>query len=48
MSLEYELCNFGDSTYKLNAFIFAFKLALYNVKMNGKSHANYLHLIFTN
>ena len=34
--MKYKFCNFGDSTYELNALIFTFKTALYNVNMNGE------------
>lgn len=34
--MKYELCNFRDFPYKLNALIFAFKLVLHIIKMNGK------------
>ena len=35
-----ELCNFSDSTYRLNALIFAFETALHNIEMKGKIHVN--------
>lgn len=38
-----KLCNVGDSPYELNRFIFAFKLALYNITVNGKIPDNNLH-----
>lgn len=41
---KYEFYSFVGSTYKLDVFIFALKLALYDRKMNNKSHANNLKL----
>lgn len=35
-AMEYELCNFNDSACNLNALIFALKLVLHSVKMDGK------------
>lgn len=43
--MKYELCDFGDSTYKLNVLIYV-ELALDNIKMNGRIHANNLKCIF--
>lgn len=36
--MKFQLGNFGDSTYEWNTVIFAFKIALYNIKMNGTIH----------
>lgn len=35
-AMEYELCDFNDSGCNLNALIFALKLVLHSVKMDGK------------
>lgn len=35
-AMEYEPCYFNDSAYNLNALIFALKLVLHSVKMDGK------------
>lgn len=37
--MKCELCNFSASMYELYAPIFALKLALHNIKINGKIHA---------
>ena len=41
------MCNLGVSTCNLNAFIFAFKLALHNIFANSKIHSHHLKLNFS-
>lgn len=36
--IKYKLCNFNDSTYMLNTFIFEFNFSLHNIKINSKIH----------
>lgn len=38
--LRNELCHFSDSAFELNAFLFAFKRASHDIKMNSKMHAS--------
>ena len=33
---KYKLCRFSDSAYELNALIFAFEMALHNIKIHGE------------
>lgn len=40
--LQNKNCKFGNSTYELNADIFAFKLELHNININGKIHVKNL------
>ena len=45
--MKYELCNFGDFIYELNALMFEPKtVSLHNIKMKGKNHANNLKFHF--
>lgn len=34
--------HFNDSLYELDVLTFAFKMAVHNIRMNGKIHANNL------
>lgn len=40
---KYELCDFDDSAWELNALKFALKLVLHKMKMNSKIHATDLN-----
>lgn len=45
-AMKYELCNFNDSEYHLNALVF--KLLLHNINMNSKTREYFKILIYVN
>lgn len=45
-AMKYELCNFNDSEYRLNALVF--KLLLHNINMNSKTREYFKILIYVN
>lgn len=46
MSYKVRIVRLGDSASELNALVFAFELALHNIKMTGDTHVHNKKFLF--